>query len=352
MLCLSTSCWRRFGFIALASAALAVAAACHRQKSSSREVWASVDGAPIYRDQVERYYRGRMAEGSTTPSPQEVLSLKLNILGELINNQILLAHAAHAQVTVSEAEVDTQVAKLKSPYSEEEFQKKLNEQGLTAVDFREQVRDGIIINKLINKEIASRIALTDSEIADYYEHNKASFDAPETEYHLAQIEVRPFAGPPAHKDDAAKNLAASQRKVEALYSRLQRGDDFATVAQQYSEDAKTAPGGGDMGFIPASSLDTNPQLKRAITSLKVGEISGILRSQSGFHIVKLLGRADPGQMKLSNPQVESTIRRTLMSEKEELLKAAYIEQLRNRAKVVNYLAEQIVAAGDTQKTIP
>jgi peptidyl-prolyl cis-trans isomerase SurA len=336
---------RRLGLTALACALLTVAAGCNRQKSSNHEVWASVDGVPIYRDQVERYYRGRMPEGGTTPSPQEALSLKLNILGELINNQILIAHAAHAQVTVSEAEIDTQVAKLKSPYSEEEFQKKLNEQGLSAVDFREQVRDGIIINKLINKEIASRITATDAEISSYYEHNKASFDAPETEYHLAQIEVTPFVGPPAHKDDVAKNMAASERKAEALYARLQRGDDFATVAQQYSQDAKTAPGGGDMGFIPASSLESNPQLKRAIASLKVGEISGILRSPSGFHIIKLLGRADPGQMKLSNPQVESTIRRTLMSEKEELLKAAYIEELRDHAKVVNFLAEQITAAG-------
>jgi peptidyl-prolyl cis-trans isomerase SurA len=342
---------RQRSLIALACASLAVAAACNRKKSSNREVWASVDGVPIYRDQVERYYRGRMPEGGTTPSPQEALSLKLNILGELINNQILIAHAAHAQVTVSEAEIDTQVAKLKSPYSEEEFQKKLNAQGLSAVDFREQVRDGIIINKLINKEIASRVAATDTEISNYYEQNKASFDAPETEYHLAQIEVAAFAGPPAHKDDAAKNMAAAERKAEALYARLQRGDDFAAVAQQYSQDAKTAPGGGDMGFIPASSLESNPQLKRAIASLKPGEISGILRSPSGFHIVKLLGRAEPGQMKLSNPQVESTIRRTLMSEKEELLKAAYIEELRDHAKVVNFLAEQIAASGPDEKSI-
>jgi len=314
-------------------------------------VWATVDGAPIYRDQVERFYRSHTPDSATAPSPQEALSQKLNILGELINNQILLAHAAHAQITVSEAEVDTQAAKLKSPYSEEEFQKKLNEQGLTPADFREQVRDGIIINKLINKEIASRITVTDAEISDYYDHNKASFDAPETEYHLAQIEVTPFSGPPAHKDDEAKNIIASERKIEALYARLQRGDDFGAVAQQYSEDAKTAPGGGDMGFIPASSLSSNPQLKQAITSLKVGEISGIFRTPSGFHIIKLLGRADPGQMKLSNPQVESTIRRTLMSEKEELLKAAYIEELRDHAKVVNSLAEQITAVGPDVKSI-
>jgi peptidyl-prolyl cis-trans isomerase SurA len=338
---------RRFCLLAFTFAALAQIAGCNRQNAAGREVWAKVDDTPIYRDQVERAYRERVPDGAEAPSAEEALNLKLKILGELINNQILLAHAAHAQITVSKADVDTQLAKLKSPYSEEEFQKKLSDQGLTAADLPQQVHDSLIINRLINKEIASRLAVTDAEIARYYEHNKASFDAPETEYHLAQIEVTSFANPAARnlKNDDATKMATAERKIQALYARLQRGADFATVAQQYSEDPKTAFGGGDMGFISASSLDSNPQLKRTVTALKAGEISGIIRTSSGFHIIKLLGRTDPGQMKLSDPQVQSAIRRTLMNDKEELLKAAYIEQLRNRAKVVNYLAERIVAAG-------
>ena len=88
--------------------------------------------------------------------------------------------------------------------------------------------------------------------------------------------------------------------------------DFAVMAQEYSEDPKTASGGGDMGFVPASSLDSNPQLKRALHSLKVGQISPIIRTTEGFHIVKLLGREEPGQHRVSDPQVQSAIRRALI----------------------------------------
>ena len=320
---------------------------CAGTTPSDREVWAEVDGTPIYRDQVEKHYHSRMAPGTDAGSEEQALSLKLNILNELINDQVLLAHAAHSQITVSEAEVDTKVTELESPYSKEEFQKKLGEEGLDLSDLRRQVRQSLLIEKLINKEITSHIAVADSEIAAYYERNQSNFNVPETEYHLAQIEVTPAADPGLRnlKNDDATTPEAARRKIEKLYARLRAGEDFAVMAQEYSEDPKTASGGGDMGFVPASSLDSNPQLKRALHSLKVGQISPILRTAEGFHIVKLLGREEPGQHRVSDPQVQSAIRRALMNEKEELLKAAYIEDLRNRAKVKNFLAERIVAGG-------
>jgi peptidyl-prolyl cis-trans isomerase SurA len=321
--------------------------ACSRKPASEREVWAEVDGQPTYRDQVERIYRSRTTQGSDTSNPDQALSLKLSILNELINNQILLAHASHSRITVSEAEVDTRVAELQSPYSKEEFQKKLQDQGMEPGDLRQEVRQSLMIDKLINKEITSHLAVTEAEIAQYYERNKANFNVPETEYHLAQIAVTPVPDPEVRnlKNDDAKNPAAAERKIKALYAQLQSGEDFSKVAQEYSEDPRTASGGGDMGFISASTLNANPQLKQAVTSLKVGQISGIIRTSTGYHILKLLSREEAGQHQLADPEVQSSIRQTMMNEKEQLLKQAYIEVLRNRAKVVNYLAQQIVEAG-------
>lgn len=333
------------GFALLVCAALGFVPACKRQPVSDREVWAEVDGKPIYRDQVERYYRSRVAEGSDAASTEQALSFKLNILNELINNQILIAHAARAQVTVSEAEIDTKVAELRSPYSPEEFQKKLAEQGLNTGSLREEVRNNLLITNLINKEVVSRLNITDSEIAAYFERNKATFNVPETQYHLAQIAVTPGAEAPVRnsKNDDAANPQTAERKIQALYARVRSGEDFAAVAQAYSEDPRTASGGGDMGFIGASALAANPALRQVVTSMRVGEVSGIIRASDGFHIIKLLGREEAGQRDLSNPQVKSAIRQTLINEREQLLKAAYIEDLRNRAKVTNHLAAKIVS---------
>jgi len=330
----------------LALATLVLVCGCSR-RNAGREVWAEVDGHPIYRDQVEQQFRTRMASMSEAGNPAQALSLKLNILNELISNQILLAHAARSHIAVSEAEVDNRLAQLESPYTHEEFQKKLAEQGMDTDALREQTRQGLVINKLINKEISAQISVSEEEIRTYYERNRANFNVPETEYHLAQIAATPVRDAEVRnlrKDDATTEVAA-QRKIQALYARLRAGDDFASVAQEYSEDPRTAAGGGDMGFVPTSALDSDPVLKKVIASLKVGQFSGVIRTKDGFHIVKLLGVETRGQRDLSDPEVESAIRRTLASEKEQLLKAAYIELLRDRTKVVNYLAEKIVGAG-------
>ena len=326
---------------------LLVIAACNRPAASNREAWAEVDGQPIYRDQVERYYSGRVAAGSDAGSAEQALSFKLNILNELINNQILIAHAARSHITVSEAEVDTKVAELQSPYSREEFQKKLGEQGLDPGSLRDEVRNNLIITKLINKDIVSTIQVSDAEIAEYFQRNKSTFNVPETQFHLAQITVTPVAEPQVRntKNDDATNPPAAERKIQALYARVRSGEDFAAVAQAYSEDARTASGGGDMGFVPASALAANAPLRQAVTPMRFGEISPIIRSADGYHILKLLGREEAGQRELSNPQIHSAIRQSLINEREQLLKAAYIEDLRNRAKVANHLAEKIVAAG-------
>jgi peptidyl-prolyl cis-trans isomerase SurA len=333
---------------ALIFATLVLVPACGR-KSSDREVWAEVDGQAIFRDQVERIYRGRMPASADPANQEQALNFKLSILNELINNQILVDHASRSHIAVLEGEVDTKIAELKSPYSKEEFEKKMRDQGLDSSDLRQEVRQSLIINKLINKEISSRLSVTDAEIAAYYERNKSSFNVPETQYHVAQIQVTPVADAEVRnlKNDDAKNPRDAERKIQALYARLRGGEDFATVAQQYSEDARTAVGGGDMGFIPISTLNSNPPLKQVITSLKEGEISGIYRDSSGYHIIKLLGKEDAGQLQLSDPQVQTAIRQALLNEKEQLLKAAYIEVLRDRAKVVNYLAEQIVGRKET-----
>ena len=331
---------------AVALASLLLLPACGMRKPApGQAVWAEVDGQPIYQEQVERLYRSRTTQGTDAATPEEATSFKLNILNELINNQILVTHASHSRITASEAEIDAKVGELKSPYSPEEFQKKLGEQGLDNDGLRRQVRENIILTKLINKDIISHINVTDAEIAAYYEKNKANFNVAETTYHIAQIEVTPHPDAEIRnlKNDDAKTAAAAEHKIQALYEGLMRGEDFGTVAQEYSEDPSTATGGGDMGFIPASNL--NAALKQVVNSLKVGQISPVIRSNIGFHIFKLLGVEEAGQHTLADLRVQSAIRQTLRNEDEQLLKAAYIEVLRNRAKVVNYLAEDVVKAG-------
>ena len=215
---------------------------------------------------------------------------------------------------------------------------------MTESDFRNEVRTRLTVNKLINRDINSRVSVSQADIKAYYDHNKASFDVPETEYHLAQIEVTPGSNKNVHnlKNDAAKTPQMALRKIQALYAQLRAGNDFATVARNYSEDPATAMSGGDMGFVPVSSLAASPAIERVVKGLKVGEMSGIITTRSGYHIIKLLGIEKAGQHPVTDPKVQNQIRKTLLNEKEQLLRAAYLETLRDKAKVQNLLAERIV----------
>jgi peptidyl-prolyl cis-trans isomerase SurA len=336
----------RRGGAVLILASLVLLPACSRKTGADREVWAEVDGQPVLREQVEKIYRGRTTTGAEAVNPEQEFSFKLSILNELINNQILIAHASHAHISVSEPEIDTKVAELQSPYTKEEFQKKLADQAMTLSELRQEVRQSLMISKLINKEISARLSVTDAEIASFYEHNKASFNVQETVFHLAQIVVTSAPDPEIRnlKNDDAKTPAAAQRKIQALYAQLASGESFAKVAQEYSEDPVTASGGGDRGFVRLSEL-APPQIKQLVNSMKVGQMSGILSGERGFLILKLLGREEAGQRQLDDLQVQASIRQNLMNEKEQLLKAAYIEVLRNRAKIENYLATRVVDDG-------
>ncbi len=329
------------------------ASSCAHWRSSKQEVWARVDGTPIYRSQVEAVYRQRGPALPGPDKPGQNLTFQLNILNELIDQQILLERATQQQITISDKEVDARLAQIRSPYSDDDFHKELARQGLTPDNLRQQVRNELTIQKLIQKEITSRIVVTESEIADYYAHNKADFNVPQTEYHLAQILVTPVPDPQIRNllNDDARNPNEAQRKIKALYALLRSGEDFAKVAEQFSEDPRTAQGGGDMGFIPESSLNSDRVVSKALKSLKPGQFSGILRDRKGFRIIKLLGKIQAGQRQLSDPQVQNSIRQTLSNEKAEVLKSAYIENLRNQAHVVDYLAQRIVEAAGSAKDV-
>lgn len=309
-----------------------------------KDVWATVNGAPITRAQVEEAYRARQTMLPGPSKPEQALSFYLTILNQLIDRKLLLDRAAELQITVSDQEVHARLAAMRAAYPGDVFKQHVKAEGLTPAGLRKQVRDDLTIRKLAQKAILSQVTVSTDEIARYYEHNKADFDEKQTKYHLADILVTPVPDPEIRNlmHDDARNGPEALRKIKALYAQVLSGKDFAKIAADYSEDPRTAPDGGEMGFIPASSLASRPALIRTLNFLQPGQITGIIHDKTGYHIYKLLGRMNAGQRPLSDPGVEKSIRKTLTDEKQEALKAAYIETLRNHAHIVNYLAQQII----------
>lgn len=331
--------------------ALVFSPGCRKQETPSADVWARVNGRDILRDEVEKYYHGLASQQGQYPSAEEGLLLKLNIVDELINNELLAERARKLGVGASDGEVEDKFTELKSPFTEEEFQKQLKDRGISVADQKQALRRQISIQKLINREVMSKITITDQDVADFYSANPAQFNVAEPQYHLAQILVTPVKDPQIRnrKNSDAVTDAQAQQKAGALLKEINGGADFSQVAMDYSEDPVNAATGGDLGWIPDSSLrnpkQDNPDLSRIVLSMRPGEVSKVFRTKEGnYRILKLLGREAAGQRTLEDPQVKSTIRENLKSRKEQLLRAAYIAVARDESRVENFFARQILEA--------
>ena len=339
----------RLPVLALAALLALLAGAC--KKSVPPNVAATVNGRAITYADLDKQYKRQFPQQPEGATPDQVLFQKLELLRAMIDEEILLQRAEKLGLLARDEDVEARLNEIKAPYTQEEFQKQLDAQGMTLEELKSQIRRSLSIEKLLNKEIGNQIVITDKDVADFYNANQAMFRFPETNYHIARIvvtsgpspEVRNLSGSKAQNEDQAR------KKIQMIEARLKQGEDFAKVAQAFSEDPQSAPNGGDMGFIPESALQqADAETRRVILSLAPGQISPPLRTQGGWQILKLIAREPAGQRELNDPRVQQNIRETLRTRKEQLLRNAYLDACRNEAQVVNYLALSI-APGFSKK---
>src|ERR1700674_5563316 len=127
-----------------------------------------VNGEQIHRAEVENYYKSRLNPQSPAPSKEEALSLTLNVLDELMNNDILIQRAKKLGLEATDGEVEDKFTEFKSPFTEDEFQRQLKARGYTADDLRSDIRQQISIQKVINREVVAKITVTDQDVQDFY----------------------------------------------------------------------------------------------------------------------------------------------------------------------------------------
>jgi len=328
-------------------AALLVLASCGSASKASADGVARVYGKDITTAELEKQFQNRLNGAEQPPSAEEAQDLKLQVLNQLINDQILLEMASTAGLSATDAEVDVKFNEFKNQYTEEKFKDLLKEQKMTIDDIRNELRKSITIDKLVNKEITSKISVTDAEIKNFYEKNKESFNLPEG-YHIAHILVTPVADPDLRngKNDDAKSPDEAKQKAARLLKEVQGGRDFATVAKESSEDPSSGPNGGDLNFQPLQAIENiDPRLAQAVQKMRPGEtFPQVIETRFGFHILKLMEKDAGGQKDLSDPRVQAQVRQAIFNRKDQTLKNAFSEAARNKATVMNYLAERILAA--------
>ena len=335
-------------------ALLSVLAVAGCKRGHNADVIATVNGHAIMQAELNKSYEAQLGAASQQqqkPSQEQADSLRLNLLRELIDEEIVQQRAAKMNLTATNEEVDAKFAEMKAPYTDAQFDERLKANHTTINDVKHDLRRTLTINKLLNKEINSKVTVTDADVTNYYNQHKSEFNLIETDYHLSRIVVtdQPSAQPGNLQNSKATNDIEAKKKIQALKNRLDSGEDFGAIAMNFSEQAETAPSGGDIGFVPESQLRSDPAAYAAVMKLKAGSISEILpivdpqtQRPVGYAIYKLLSREPAGQRDVNDPRVQQAIRQQLRDGRSQLLKNAYLEVLHDQAKVENFFADQIL----------
>jgi peptidyl-prolyl cis-trans isomerase SurA len=326
-----------------------MAAGCNRTHYS--DIVATVNGHAIMKAEMERLYEAQLGQNPTQlPSPEQANQLRLSVVQALIEQETEEQAAAKMNLTATPEEVDAKLSELKAPYSDEQFNAQLQASHETLDDLKHDIRRQLTNLKLFNKEINSKVTVSDADVTNYYNEHKSEFNLVDTSYHLAVIRVTdaPSQQPGNLQGSKATTDAEAKKKIQALKVRLDSGDDFGALATNYSEDPTTASSGGDIGFPTERQLRGDPLIYDAVVKLKAGQTTDILplidqqaKKQVGYEIYKLISREPAGQRDINDPSVQQTIRQQLKDGRTELLKAAYIEMLRDQAKVENFFAEEV-----------
>jgi foldase protein PrsA len=260
------------------------------------EAVATVNGVKISKDKL---YDSLVKQGGTST------------LDNMITQELIDQAAEDANVTVTEADIDKEIENLKKSFgSEDEFQQTLAQYGMTEDSLREDAGTQVTIRKILEPQVK----VTDDEIKTYFDQNKDSMATP------AQIR-------------ASHILVATKEEAEAILKDLKGGADFATLAKEKSTDTGTKDNGGDLDFFPKGTMEA--AFEDAAFALKVGELSGVVQTSYGYHIIKKTDEKAAVTPTLEDKKED--IKYQLVTQKVSELSSTWLADLKAKAKITNKL---------------
>jgi peptidyl-prolyl cis-trans isomerase SurA len=271
------------------------------------------EGLPLF-ERLRENYTGQELESHIQRAEREFLD-------QLVMKRLQLQYAGQIGITASENEINAALKDVltRNNLTQEQLTELLTREGLTLQDYKDRLREQIILARLMNQAVRSRVSVDASEVEAYYKAHADEFNQP------AQARVRHIF--------FRIDPGAARPQVEAVHGRATRvlqearnGGDFANLARRYSEDA-TAANGGDLGFIRRGQA--LPEFEEVIFTMKKGDISEVIRTPNGLHIVKVdtfsIGSERPF------PEIKAEIERRLLQEKIEKRFQDWTNELKDRA---------------------
>jgi len=300
----------------------------------------SVNGVDVTESQVELQLRPQLAKiaGQLPPAfvEQYKKQLRQQVLQKIIAEKLLDEQVKANNIVVAEEEVIEEIKKMAAqqptPLSLEDFKELVEAYGKSFDEVKKQIQTGLSYQKLMEAQWAGKIDVNEADVQKYYSDNPKEFETPE-QIQASHILITPEtpADPNADPNEAKTN---AKTKAENLLKQIKDGADFAALAKDNSS-CPSGKNGGDLGLFEKGKMV--PAFEEAAFALKVGEVSGIVETQFGYHIIKVTAHKDAGVITFE--QAKEDIKNMLTQKKRTEFLGEYIEKLKNAATIV-YPAEQ------------
>jgi peptidyl-prolyl cis-trans isomerase C len=292
---------------------------------------ASVNGAVISRTQFENalgYQQEIAAIRGVSIADEQLPELKYQVLENLINQELLYQESQRYGIIVEEKDVDDAYGENKQKANFEtdaEFEEALKQSNKSMASYREEIKRGLAIDRFIQYKFTDQTIVQDEEAKSYYDGNPALFEQP-AQVRVSHIMVRVIPDADQSKIDAART------KIEKVLEQLKEGEDFESVSREVSEDVNSKDNGGDLGYF--SKGQTPQAFEEAAFALKKDELSDIVETDSGYHIIKLTDRKEAGTV--SYEEAKTEIMDSLKTSRVNSSVDGYIKELKIRSTIVTY----------------
>jgi peptidyl-prolyl cis-trans isomerase C len=284
------------------------------------DVLARVNGQPVTKVDFDRLIKNMEAGRGAIPAERRDEVLR-GALDQLSTYSVLKQEAVSRKFAVSDADVDAQVASMQKKFpTQAEFDKALSARNTSVEQLKSDARIDMAINKMMEAEVANATPATDADAQDFYAKNPDKFQQPES------VRASHILLMTKDKDEAAKK--AAKTKIDELLKRAKAGEDFAALAKANSEDG-SASQGGDLGPFPRGRMV--PEFDKVAFSLKPGEISDVVTTEFGYHIIKLTEKKEASTVPLD--QVKPQVLEFLTNQKKQQRVDSFIDEAKKRAKI-------------------
>lgn len=322
--------WSGVPIMILALAFVALSALAGEKQPPVGKV-AVVNGSVITQGDFDREMgrvKQRLSRMGKLPADSELSEIKKQVLESLINRELLYQESQKQGIIVADKTIDEQLRKLKGRFSSEaEFKSALSDANLSEDAIKSKVKQGMAIQQFIDKEFVQKITVSDKESKTYYDGHPEVFKQPgQVRASHILIKVDPGA------DESQK--VEARRKLDKIQGRLEKGEDFAALAKEFSEGPSSA-NGGDLGYFKKGQM-VKPFEEAAFT-LEPGKVSDIVETEFGYHLIKVIDKK-PGKT-IAYEEIRGTLERHLKQEKVQREVNLYVEKLKEKAKVERFLEE-------------